>query len=572
MDIYELSPDEFDCSAVKNSFISRGNSEIIIFLNRNETNSDEIISILAENTFLNEYNIVAFGENVPYGEAGYAETMTHPDMHVCALIIKRELFITSGSFNTKLESLSDYEFLVRALKYGRVYFVPVELSGKNTIPVSYYVKSCRTIAYVLRDNLRDLKKDGVLEQVFETLNQYALGKKVSDEYSKELGEVLDNESLYEEMAVNTAPFFIVSGDDTCNGVLHSFAYALAKELVKCGQAVITTDGQYGNSDDFYGGKYVYYKGIIGFQSMALENDIIRGLKAKKLQFWFDHPAFFDEMFKNISNDYYILCQDRFYADYLKKYCHVENALQFPPAGLDAGFKDNNDREYNIVFIGTYNPVNPESLLTDEIRNDFWNYFMDNPKETFERGLEIVLKKYKSDVSKDEFMRDMSVLHPLCKNIINYYRNAVVETILKAGIKLDVFGDTWQQYDGACAENLILHPTISVEESLKVWGHSKIGLNIMSWHKAGMTERIANIMLSGAVCLSDETVYLRDNFDEDKEIVLFQLDRLEKLPEKINMILENDELRKEIAGKAYDKASDKHVWRKSAEDILKLCNE
>jgi spore maturation protein CgeB len=95
---------------------------------------------------------------------------------------------------------------------------------------------------------------------------------------------------------------------------------------------------------------------------------------------------------------------------------------------------------------------------------------------------------------------------------------------------------------------------------------------MSWHKAGMTERIANIMLSGAVCISDETTYLRDNFIEDEEIVLFKLDKLEELPGKINRLLEDDALRKQISKNAYEKAKREHTWEKRAQELLELCAE
>lgn len=566
MDIYELSLEEFDCSAVKNSYISRGDSEKIVFLNRNETNSDEILSILGENTFLNEYDIVAFGENVPYGEVNYAEIMTHPDMLICALVINKKVFEAGGSFNEKINILSDYEFLIRASVRCSVFLVPVTVALKQQIH-----DTGDTIAYVLRGNLGMLKSEGLLDYVYELLNQYMSKQGNISMFNAAVERFLNDNRLYEDIARNTAPFFIISGDDTCHGVLRGFADDLADELVKHGQAVITTNHRYGEFDGFDGFENNIYKAIVGFQSPVLEKDFFRRINSPKLQFWFDHPGFFTELLQNLPDDYFILSQDKYYADYMQKYCHVNHAIQFPPAGRDAGYSKNTQREYEIVFIGAYNPV-WEDVIADEFQQEFMDYMIQNTTLTFEKGLENILAYKGINVSKEKFCQIFNSLHLICKNVINYYRNAVVETILKAGIKLDVFGDTWQQYDGPCAENLILHPAISVEESLKVWGHSKIGLNIMSWHKAGMTERIANIMLSGAVCISDETAYLKDNFDENEEIVLFQLDKLGELPEKINMILTNDELRKEIAQKAYNKAFDKHIWGNRARDLIRMCEE
>ena len=112
----------------------------------------------------------------------------------------------------------------------------------------------------------------------------------------------------------------------------------------------------------------------------------------------------------------------------------------------------------------------------------------------------------------------------------------------------------------------------MEESLKIFSKAKIGLNIMTWHKAGMTERIANVMMSGAVCVSDETVYLRKHFEEDEEIVLFELDKLDELPLKLKKILSDEDYRKEVAKKAYQKAIKEHTWERRARELLSLLDE
>jgi glycosyltransferase involved in cell wall biosynthesis len=567
MDIYELSPAEFDCPAVKNSYISRGDSGKIVFLDGNETNCAEITSILDENTFLNEYDVVVFGENVPDAQADYAGIMVRPDMLICALVINRGVFEKTGPFNDKLNTLSDYEFLIRASANYSVFFVPVTASVSN----SCLHDACSTIAYALRSNLVRLKSDGLLDYVYGQLNQYMdrQGEKAS--FDEAVESILNDNRLYESIARSTAPFFIISGDDTCHGVLRGFADDLAKELVKQGQAVITTNHRYGEFESFDGFENNIYKAIVGFQCPSLEKDFFKSMNSPKLQFMFDHPGFFPELFNNLPQNFYILYQDEYYAQYLRNYRGVTNALQFPPAGRDAGYYTNEDREYGVVFIGAYAPALKDAAA-DEFQQEFMDYMIQNPTLTFEKGLENILACKGIAVSKEKFCQILASLHPVCRSVINYYRNAVVEAILKAGIKLDVFGDTWQQYNGPCAENLVLHPAATVDGSLRVWGHSKLGLNVMSWHKAGMTERIANIMLSGAVCISDETTYLRDNFIEDEEIVLFKLDKLEELPGKINRLLEDDALRKQISKKAYEKAKREHTWEKRAHELLELCAE
>lgn len=587
--IFEGNHAEMDSAAAKNQFIADTAEDRIIICNKNYTNGNEIISVLSENSFLDEYDVVVFGKNVPENEADYVTVMIAQDMKICGMVIKRKLFETTGCFNEKLKALTDYEFLVRAAKAGKLFFVPVSIEDSSEKEIvqgaesDVYAKEGRrcdiqmeqsakyeTIAYLLRDNINLLKNQGLLEKVYAYFCNCAEQKGDFDEFNSLTVRYLDDEALYEDIAKNTAPFFIISGDETCHGVLMSFADELAENLVKYGQAVITTNHKYGDMEGFSSGKCPFYKGIIGFQAPVLEKDIFRKLNSPKFQMWFDHPAFFNKMFKELADDYYVLCQDVYNADYLKKYAHVKNAMQFPPAGIDAGLSDNKNRQFDVVFIGTYNPV--ITLKMNQFETEFTDYLMNNPNKTFEAGLEEMLKNSGLIFNEDEFRQYMCLLHPVCRNIINYFRNAVVETILKAGIKLDVFGDTWKQYNGACAGNLIIHPAVSVEESLEIWGHSKVGLNIMTWHKGGMTERIANIMLSGAVCLSDETTYLREHFKEDEEIVLFELNKLNELPDKIKALLNNDALREEITKNAYKKASREHSWSRRAEQLLELCDK
>lgn len=164
------------------------------------------------------------------------------------------------------------------------------------------------------------------------------------------------------------------------------------------------------------------------------------------------------------------------------------------------------------------------------------------------------------------------LGDLCHYLLQIYRHQVVEAILDAGIQLHVFGETWSNYYGSGKENLIIHPKIMAEEAMQIWAQAKIGLNIMDGHKAGMTERIANIMLSGACCLSDETSYLKEHFTDGEDITLFRADCLERLVDKIQYLLQNDEERERIALNGQKKALREHTWRKRTEELLELIHK
>lgn len=93
----------------------------------------------------------------------------------------------------------------------------------------------------------------------------------------------------------------------------------------------------------------------------------------------------------IDNSYYMLCQDEYYAEFMRKYYHIHNAIQFPPAGEDAGLADNRKRIYDIVFIGSYHVLG-EEVIQDEFQKVYYDYMMCNSSYTFEQGLGRLLKR------------------------------------------------------------------------------------------------------------------------------------------------------------------------------------
>lgn len=143
--------------------------------------------------------------------------------------------------------------------------------------------------------------------------------------------------------------------------------------------------------------------------------------------------------------------------------------------------------------------------------------------------------------------------------------------MAAGFKINVYGDSWKNYKSDYSDNLIIHPEINVIEASQIYRKAGIGLNLMTWHKAGMTERVADIMLGGAVCISDTTTYLRDNFN-DNEIVLFDIGKPQQLVQNVKKILENDALRHDIALAGYNKAVNFHTWHNRAVSLVHLTED
>ncbi|MBR1702218.1 MAG: glycosyltransferase family 1 protein [Lachnospiraceae bacterium] len=434
-------------------------------------------------------------------------------------------------------------------------------------------------AYVVRLHMQELHRRNRMDKAFTGICNLLQEKGCLAGFQLDMNLLLTDATAYERIARWTAPFLILRGDDTCGGVLQRFADDLKRALVANGQAVIEIGrNEAGGETDYNRLQQKVYKGIVGFQTSALEIDYFRNLKGAKFQFWFDNPLNFEGILQELPEDYYVLCQDADHAEWIRKYYHTEHAIQFPPGGVDTlqlnegkvEIQQGDDaRPYDIVFMGRYFADEPEKLNPEQ--KMFYDYLLKHPNLNFVQAIQELLEQL-ADGKDQDIPGCMRRLKPACRAVIGHFRNKVVEVLLQSGIKVQVYGDAWERYEGAGIEYLEIHPEVSVEESLEELSKAKIGLNVMSWYKAGMTERVANIMLSGAVCVADETSCLREHTVNGEETVLYRLDQLGQLPDMVKRLLADDVCRVKIARNAYMKAKQEFAWEARARQLVSLAEE
>lgn len=602
--IFHLNDTEFDDAKIKNDCLIQAKTPYIAYVKNSEVEDRELFAVLEEEqeetppSRKEERLVVYISENVAERRADYTGMLELVSCSIAAVLFPKKQIQKAGAFNSKLSAKTNFEFLCRMVRetgqcVARKAKHEVDVLGGNNSLISDE-SIAETLAYIIRHHLDHLHALGITERIFSLFCEYAQAENIFPVFQQKLNLFLSDQREYERLAGQTAPFIVLRGDDTCGGVLQGFADDLADGLECNGQAVIMVDENFTQHEKL---QNMVCKGVVGFQSKALEIDFFRKIRGPKFQFWFDNPLHFENVLRDLPEEYFILCQDANYAASIREYYHTQNAIQFPPGGRtphrvssaeSSGQGDaqnicaQSERPYDIVFMGNYFEDAAETLAGFE--REFYDYMLLHPCETFEQGLSELLRrrgtggqdaeeqgteKPTDELDTENFVRLSCSLKPACRMVIGHYRNAVVSTILAAGYTLHVYGDGWKSYGGPGREYLEIHPYATVEESLRELARAKIGLNIMSWHKAGMTERIANIMLSGAVCLSEETEYLRGHMKEGEELVSFSLKRLEELPTKIKDILENPKTRQRITDNAYHKAMAEYTWECRARELISL---
>lgn len=507
------------------------------------------------------------------------------------IYISKACFSTVSFLNHRLPAKEAYELVLRlAQEY------PILLS--NTAPSdldSYFIllaeepildqASLQTDCYIISRYKKILLEQELFDAAVESILMQADSLGCREHILTVLSDMLQEQEAYLYYDLGSAPFLIYTGDTVCYHILSIFAEELGKALRTQGYLVEYFDlskKDFTNASELAGRKY---QAVIGIQSymfslrLANNVDFLHDqIIGPKYNFVLDHPVRFENHLKQTPQHLTILTPDRNYAAFAETFYPVK-ARFLPPGGIEASDQLDKERIYDVTFIATYNDISTDIFkeihnLEPAMRfliNRLWIIMRRNPTLTAEDALSRALLYYGKNLEDAEFLSLFQNLQPYILYMVNRYRCKVLETLLNAGIKVDVYGKSW------LFSSLKEHPCfiwhnedLSTEECLKVWQQSKIVLNVMSWHKDAITERILNSMLQKAVVVTERNPYMEASFSSGEDLILYDLTALDVLPEQVKNALENPALLSHIAEQGYQKAHASHTWSQRAATLVNIC--
>lgn len=296
-----------------------------------------------------------------------------------------------------------------------------------------------------------------------------------------------------------------------------------------------------------------------------------------VNYYCDHPMYHAGELERLGENWMVLNLDRKHSAYLKKYFPKFHAAEFVPlSGTPSdGIRPYEKRKIDVLFTGSYHV--PQSMLhIPKEGEDFarmiylavWNLLTGAPHMTLDEALERVFAGYEVVVDRDTFHKVVVELKSIEGGMRCFFREQLICSLLKAGIRVDVFGDGWEKLECEGRENLVIHKG-GAQAASRALGDSKIALNIMPWFKAGIQERVVAGMLSGAVALTDTSEYIEEEFTDGEDIVLYHLEHIEEAAEKVRWLLEHGQEAERIAQAGRARAEEKHTWEVRAERIAEL---
>ena len=543
--------------------------------------------------------IICYTDYLPKGTEQYItffDLLLNDNLAKGQIVCPDEVYASVGNINSCLGAKQNYEFLLRAvLEFPlKVVGTAVEdsvmtdttVEAENT-SADFLWDEFRTDCYVAGKYSKILMENELFNPVVQTLLGCATALPDPNVGTKWLEKMLSHTPEFYEIDDDTRPILIYRGDDTCYNQLNVFADELAKALIKCRQKVEIFDVSKEELSSITKYCGVRFKAIVGIQSYLFSvkmQDKITFLHDKiigpKFNMILDHPVLLKEHLMAGPQDYYLLIHDRNYMEFAKKhYKNIKDCFFFTPAGIPREqVTVDMKKQYDVSFIGTY--YNYRSIIANiksfdkkmrYIANRFLIEMRRDVNAPAEKTLEKVLKHYQMKLSEEEFLDLLFELRYVFFGVMYYYREKVIRTLLDGGVQINVYGSSWKASPFSKHPGLKIHPAVTGDDSLKVMALSKVSLNIMAWHKDGFTERIANSMLNGSVVVSDISTQLSELFVDGKDLVLFDLNKLETLPSVIKELLSSEDTRKKIASNGHLKARENHLWNNRAKQLLEVLN-
>ncbi len=293
----------------------------------------------------------------------------------------------------------------------------------------------------------------------------------------------------------------------------------------------------------------------------------------------DHPRNYNDLFENPPCDLTVFTLDRNHVDYIKRFFPGIKGVHFSPNGgteVNSSIKYK-DRDIDVLYMGSgqENVLNyPRIPCFADGGMDFYNrtsqIMIENTMLSTEEAINLYLSEKGIDITEGE-------LYDINENAAGYIENEVrrvtklegMKALSDLGISVHVYGTNWIDEDYPFSENIHIHDRIGREELMGIIGHAKISLCFVPWYKRGCSEKNFDSMLNGALCVSDRSEYLVENYRDGYNIVFFDLNNPEQMAADVKWLLDNPDAAEVIAHNGYETAKANDTWGHRFSNIMKI---
>lgn len=293
----------------------------------------------------------------------------------------------------------------------------------------------------------------------------------------------------------------------------------------------------------------------------------------------DHPFHYEKPLRNAPQTAVVLCVDRNHVKYIRKYFKNIRQTDFlPHAGVELGRKHKPlaERGIDVLYAGALPIYTVAKMIPDlssirevngqELAQEVLAELVQNPQRTTEDVISEYLRDRRNDISEERIHEIIVQMRFIDSYATSFFREQAVRILVESGIRVTAYGTGWNQCEWSDNSYLDYRGKVLAPEILPLMNDSKVVLNTMTWFKAGAHDRIFNGMLAGAAVVTDDSTYMKSEFRDGEELVMFSLKELGTLPERVFSLFGHLDETQQMVNRGYHAAKEGHTWKSRAEYI------
>ncbi|WP_421663928.1 glycosyltransferase family protein [Lysinibacillus telephonicus] len=376
-------------------------------------------------------------------------------------------------------------------------------------------------------------------------------------------------------------FLLLKGNSQYN-VLRYWTDALAVGFEKIGVEADVLDLRF--VDDHIINKYLKnnYDAVIAFNGYLKENEAFSNfLNCPYIYLLIDHPIDHLGRIRNLRPGDILTLMDRNDVNNLYHFGYdFENTYLLPHAAIELSL-EKEEKSIDILVSGTYsnysqymNFIEGQSPILfnickeviDSCLEDSSKYYIDEFLYSFEkRGLPIKLRI-------NENPEIIKIVRVIGRYLYSINRLRVITALAEEGMTIDIFGNGWENSPLANYPNVRLHKPVNYWQTQKLMRQSKIVLSFQALLRDGTHERVFAGMAANSVVVTNETPYLKELFQSEKELIFYNFNDLGLMVQNVRNLLHDEQYREAISDAARQAIVGNHTFNQRAQQIVDIYND
>lgn len=296
----------------------------------------------------------------------------------------------------------------------------------------------------------------------------------------------------------------------------------------------------------------------------------------------DHPMYYHEQlealasYSSSSESTHIVCIDRNHMQYVKNfYPEAVNVHFMVLAGSGAEYAlDFEKKKYDIIFTGNFTPCSYFERFIECNGKEYAEFYrgiiddmLCDPSRSVERVCLEHIKREEPDASPEELRFTISKFLFIDLYVRFLLRERALVALDSAGFDIKLVGHGFEAVrtkSGRTLSGMTLLPTAHCLEETAL---ARISLNVMPGFTDGGHDRILSAMMCRTLSLTDASVWLKENFTDEKELCFYDIKNPESLTRTAEKLLSDRKLLYSVTENGHKKALESHTWNSRASEIL-----